>query len=99
MQRQIPDLPAASAITVFYENICSASVLEELSAHWVHTLPELYGLTYRCAQAEEAGIPSGAGRREHGGVRPGEREPFVVKVTFNEDGSRSVLIGADLSDK
>ena len=58
MQRKIPDLPAATVITAFYLNVHSVSVIEELAARWVHTVAELYSLAYRCARAEEVGIPS-----------------------------------------
>lgn len=66
-------------------------------------------------KAEEAGIPSGAGR--HGccerksksalpaelvcqkfGKEPKERSSFTMKITINEDGSRTVNVDADLSD-
>lgn len=44
MQNRVHNLLATSVIMVFYLNIRNTKVREEMAAHWVHTVAELYAL-------------------------------------------------------
>ena len=89
MQRKILDLPAASVVLAFYLSVRSISIIEKLAARWVHTVAELYSLAYKCARAEEAGVPSGAVRCRR---RVRKRNSSTMKVTLSEDGTRTVNV-------
>lgn len=44
MQNRVHNLLATSIIMVFYLNVRNTKVREEMAAHWVHTVAELYAL-------------------------------------------------------
>lgn len=55
------DIPEAAVVAAFFWNIQSVGMHDKMAAQWVHTIIDLYHVTYACAPLLEAGIVPGSG--------------------------------------